>query len=396
MRTRIIRSFPAAAAAARAGRRRRAAPRAQQIDTNPPLPNVLLLIDNSGSMERMIDGNTPEADGNACNCTDNGPGQPPTCAGWSQTPPRRRRAEPLGHRADVDDRVAQNGFNCVAMPRTPGSTFDQRVPDQRAVAVRRRLLHAVPPPRRGGHVERHAGSRASSRPGALPGAPPGQGVGPTGDGVHGLAGDGLSRADPSSRASTASSRRPPSRAPAQTNGAVVGFPQYPDGAHHHDARPHALRADDVRLGHRVRPPASRRVEPASASRRVPRDVDVLPQLEQRRRRALSTATRSTARARPRSWASARAIPPRRRGRGAWSASRRRPTSRRRSRTTTRSRASSSRRGRTARRRWPACSRARSTTSGTTRTARSRPTATSRACAATSTSSFSPTARRTST
>ena len=41
--------------------------RAQQIDTNPPLPNVLLLIDNSGSMERMIDGNTPETDGNACN-----------------------------------------------------------------------------------------------------------------------------------------------------------------------------------------------------------------------------------------------------------------------------------------------------------------------------------------
>lgn len=26
--------------------------RAQQVDTNPPLPNVLLLIDNSGSMKQ--------------------------------------------------------------------------------------------------------------------------------------------------------------------------------------------------------------------------------------------------------------------------------------------------------------------------------------------------------
>src|SRR5262252_4046265 len=37
-----------------------------QIDVNPPLPNVLLLVDNSGSMENMIDGRTPEASGNSC------------------------------------------------------------------------------------------------------------------------------------------------------------------------------------------------------------------------------------------------------------------------------------------------------------------------------------------
>jgi type IV pilus assembly protein PilY1 len=35
--------------------------RAQAVDENPPLPNVLLLVDNSGSMERMINGDLPEA-----------------------------------------------------------------------------------------------------------------------------------------------------------------------------------------------------------------------------------------------------------------------------------------------------------------------------------------------
>src|SRR5262249_2781633 len=39
-----------------------------QADINPPIPNVLLLIDTSGSMERMIDGTLPEANAaNACN-----------------------------------------------------------------------------------------------------------------------------------------------------------------------------------------------------------------------------------------------------------------------------------------------------------------------------------------
>src|SRR5678815_760942 len=40
-----------------------------QIDITPPLPNVLLLIDTSGSMENMIDGTAPE--GSAAACTPN-------------------------------------------------------------------------------------------------------------------------------------------------------------------------------------------------------------------------------------------------------------------------------------------------------------------------------------
>src|SRR5690242_9259495 len=37
-----------------------------QIDVNPPLPNVLLLIDTSGSMENMTDGKRPEDAGASC------------------------------------------------------------------------------------------------------------------------------------------------------------------------------------------------------------------------------------------------------------------------------------------------------------------------------------------
>lgn len=37
-----------------------------QLDIDPPLPNVLLLIDSSGSMENMVDGRRPEAAGAAC------------------------------------------------------------------------------------------------------------------------------------------------------------------------------------------------------------------------------------------------------------------------------------------------------------------------------------------
>ncbi|HVK67417.1 MAG TPA: hypothetical protein VM694_23185, partial [Polyangium sp.] len=37
-----------------------------QVDVNPPLPNVLLLLDTSGSMENMVDGRRPEEAGAAC------------------------------------------------------------------------------------------------------------------------------------------------------------------------------------------------------------------------------------------------------------------------------------------------------------------------------------------
>lgn len=101
--------------------------RAQQVDTNPPLPNVMLLIDNSGSMERMIDGNTPETDANAgtpsgtnsCNCVDNGPDRAPTC-NWTATTPAPNRWNILQQALSGS---LTNGFNCIAMPRTTSSAF---------------------------------------------------------------------------------------------------------------------------------------------------------------------------------------------------------------------------------------------------------------------------------
>jgi type IV pilus assembly protein PilY1 len=66
---RRARSLPRAAAAASAFALVASAATAAhaQADVNPPLPNVLLLIDTSGSMENMIDGTSPDASvTNAC------------------------------------------------------------------------------------------------------------------------------------------------------------------------------------------------------------------------------------------------------------------------------------------------------------------------------------------
>ncbi|MGH7272798.1 MAG: hypothetical protein ACREJ3_20400 [Polyangiaceae bacterium] len=70
MRKRIALTLAAVAASAEIASFSPSA-RAQQVDTNPPLPNVLLMLDNSGSMERMIDGTLPESTpANTCNCTE--------------------------------------------------------------------------------------------------------------------------------------------------------------------------------------------------------------------------------------------------------------------------------------------------------------------------------------
>lgn len=99
---------------------------AQQIDTNPPLPNVMLLLDTSGSMERMINGNTPETDPNPntpsgtnqCNCTDNGPDTAPTCR-WTGGMPSPNRWSIVQQALTGS---LPNGGGCVAMPRGSGAT----------------------------------------------------------------------------------------------------------------------------------------------------------------------------------------------------------------------------------------------------------------------------------
>jgi type IV pilus assembly protein PilY1 len=110
-----------------------AAANAQQADTNPPVPNVLILLDNSGSMERMIDGTIPESNpANACNCTDNGPYNAPTCVFPDTSHPVA--VSPNPNRWNIVQQAmtgyvgaqsgARTGFNCVAMPRAANSTFN--------------------------------------------------------------------------------------------------------------------------------------------------------------------------------------------------------------------------------------------------------------------------------
>jgi type IV pilus assembly protein PilY1 len=89
---------------------------AQQVDVNPPLPNVMLLIDNSGSMERMIDGTQPESTpANTCNCDATS-----GICNWNAQPSPNR----WGVLLQALTGSFQGGYNCAAMPRTPGSVFE--------------------------------------------------------------------------------------------------------------------------------------------------------------------------------------------------------------------------------------------------------------------------------
>lgn len=92
--------------------------RAQQLDTNPPIPNVLLLIDNSGSMDREIDGSLPEDNAaNNCNCN-----ATTGVCNWSASPAQVNR---WGTVVQAMTGTLANGYNCASMPRTPGSVFAQ-------------------------------------------------------------------------------------------------------------------------------------------------------------------------------------------------------------------------------------------------------------------------------
>jgi type IV pilus assembly protein PilY1 len=213
---------------------------AQQTDTNPPLPNVLLLIDNSGSMERMIDGNTPETDpstslpatatgNNSCNCFESAPGVI-SCPSWSvgggvAAAPNRWNIVQTALTGSL-----QSGFNCVQMQRSAGSTFASEY--QIAGQVPYDTNYYLPFHRL---VARdtsagNPGVACVVAPGALPGAAASSGVGPTGS------------AFPANKASDFPSGSIVARqygklgasavacGAAGTQGAVPGFLQYPDGA----------------------------------------------------------------------------------------------------------------------------------------------------------------------
>jgi type IV pilus assembly protein PilY1 len=147
---------------------------AQQIDVNPPVPNVMLLIDNSGSMERMIDGTLPEnTPANACNCDPNA---------YTCNAPAPAAANRWGTLQQALTGQLANGYNCVAMPRTPNSTFSTEyqintrppydvsyyLPFHRMVALDNSSGTTIP---------------CVISPGTLPGAPQGAGVGYHGNGT---------------------------------------------------------------------------------------------------------------------------------------------------------------------------------------------------------------------
>ena len=155
--------------------------RAQQVDTNPPLPDVLLLIDNSGSMERMIDANTQEAE-SPCNCVDNN--GTITC-NWLPTTgvnPNRWNTLVQALTGPLATTAGNSTFNCVPMSRATGTTFASEY-----------QIGGVTPYDTGYYLPYHrmvaydnsSGTPAACvyAPGYLPGAANGQGVGPLGLGT---------------------------------------------------------------------------------------------------------------------------------------------------------------------------------------------------------------------
>ena len=179
MRMRIARSLAAASFGAALVSTAGTA-RADQVDTNPPLPNVLILLDNSGSMERMIDGSLPEDNpANQCNCN----AVTGVCNYAAQPAPNR-----FGLVQQAFTGTLTNGYNCAAMPRTAGSMFSTEY-----------QIGGAAPYDVGYYLNYHrpvAGDTSTSpttacvvAPGALPGANTPGGVGQLGTGAGGLATD---------------------------------------------------------------------------------------------------------------------------------------------------------------------------------------------------------------
>jgi type IV pilus assembly protein PilY1 len=201
--------------------------RAQQTDVNPPLPNVLVLVDNSGSMERMIDGTLPEsAPANQCDVdpVTGNPFQPNNgnASGWTDgTTPGTAYPVPnrWGTLVQAFTGTMANGYHCAAMPRSSGSVFAKEY-----------QIANVPPYDAGYYIPFHrpvakdttgGGTPVACNyaPGSLPGITTPNGVGTSGLGSGGNAG-----AFPAS----AIIQRPYASLATSTNSCQ--FQQDPDGA----------------------------------------------------------------------------------------------------------------------------------------------------------------------
>jgi type IV pilus assembly protein PilY1 len=144
-----------------------------QLDTDPPKPNVLILLDTSGSMERMIDSNTPEVDGNSCNYDLTG-----NAIASAAAPQPNRWGSVL---QALTGTFENNVYNCIDMPRTSGGAFTKEY-----------QIGGVKPYDADYYLDYHRPVFLDSSttpptacvvaPGALPGALPGAGVGAAGTG----------------------------------------------------------------------------------------------------------------------------------------------------------------------------------------------------------------------
>ena len=183
MRTRVAKSLGAAAAfVVLLGGLRDA--RAQQVDTNPPAPNVMIMLDNSGSMERMIDNTLPEDNpNNACACDPAGTDFVNPCGNWPARPPNR-----WGVLVQALTGKFTNGYYCVAMPRTSGRllTEEYQIGGVNPYDADYYLSYHRPVARDTTFAHDQA---CVYGPNSLPGATMGNGVGPNGNGSGGFATD---------------------------------------------------------------------------------------------------------------------------------------------------------------------------------------------------------------
>lgn len=135
-----------------------------------PLPNVLLLVDSSGSMEKMPDGSLPSENRDPVTGAPIGSGTPNTCVPGVESNPNR-----MGILVQALTGNMQPYYSCAAMPRAAGSLFTHEFKIGGVTPYDTDYALPYHRPLSGG-----AGAACALSPNALPGATIGAGVGPTG------------------------------------------------------------------------------------------------------------------------------------------------------------------------------------------------------------------------
>lgn len=160
--------------------------RAQQIDVNPPLPNTLILLDTSGSMEMMLDGNPPESEGQACYWKYSGTSviKNPAQTNSLVTPATGTTPNRWGIAVQSLTGDVAPVYNCVEMPRAAGSQFTTEYQINKLSPYDTNYFLPYHRPVSGGNA-----NQCLVAPGVLPGVIAGLGVGSPPSGIGGKATD---------------------------------------------------------------------------------------------------------------------------------------------------------------------------------------------------------------